>query len=135
MKMNMQETIRLVKETQLVEKVLRGKTWTIEDPQVGSIVVEEDNGFGSGRIQSFVVTKVERNKKGEARTIQINKIVSINDDLATFDNQSALSIKILKPYFNKKHQPRGVWYHGQVTHAISELTWDRYQERNEGYMK
>ena len=130
------DTIRTIALTPTVEIINRGKTWSIEDPQIGSIVVEECNGFGCGETQSYVITKVETDQLGRKKKITINKIIKFEpgqeeDGLATIDRSAFL---VLKPYFQQRYGSHGVW-HYQTKARISYFTWDRYREPSTGYDK
>jgi hypothetical protein len=121
-------TINRVAKTPLLKIKMRGKEWEVEQPEIGSIVTMQDNGYSNAmdRKESFVVSCRTLNKLGVVTSVGISGILEITDTTVTFDSERvAIPLKL---YTNQGYAR----WADCPTHGLYFYRWDRYTETYEG---
>ena len=93
-------TVTKVKETPIIDVNFKGERRQIADPQIGSIVLIKDNGFGIGFEITMTVINVAHNKEGIASSAILATVIKIEKDEVYYDENDTFAIK---PYHNKGH--------------------------------
>ena len=121
-------TINRVDKTPLLKIKVRGKEWEVEQPDVGSIVTMQDNGYSNAidHKESFVVSRRVLSKLGVVTSIGISRILEITGTTVTFDsNRVALTLKL---YTNQGYAR----WADCPTHGLYFYIWDKYTKTYEG---
>ncbi len=113
----------------------RGKmyTYTTPVPYVGLVVTVADNGFGHGISNSYIVTKLHKNKTGEVKKVEIAEIYSYDPETMTLK------------YVNSKYKNRlsqsgnkgGTWVRDgdNSSHMIYYVSFGDIGNKSYGYDK
>lgn len=104
--------------------------YTADVPTVGLAVTYSCNGYGSGRSQSYIVTKIFRNKKGEVNKFQMNAVISFTPETAIIDPSRS-------PIVIQSHNRSGTWvFKGDRSHhMIYYLRFGYIAPYDPGFMK
>lgn len=91
----------------------RGTLYVVEEPQVGSLVVSRDIGFGSGYCRNYVVTSIGN----KPYRITISPVLSVDSDNVTYDPGKS---QVLTLHFNEYTSG---WHH-ESTQPVNIYTFD-----------
>ncbi len=122
-------TIKVVPVTNKIEY----NNVRIEQPVIGNICTEVDNGYGSGVVIPYIVTRISK-AKDFTNKVYLKQIKSISEDKSTVTVDDKDTERELKAYFNKSCFEGNYW-HYQATHRLSYINWDEYSKYDAGYMK
>lgn len=120
--------LQKVDVTPIIKRIFRGTEYMVVNPLVGSLVAIEDNGFGSGVRNTYVVTSTTTSKEGYVTSATIHCISKIEGNLVIYDRNIQLKIK---PYFNEGYAR----WNTVANHSIQMFTFDKYVPCDHGYHK
>lgn len=125
-------TIPRISHTPVVPYESRGRKTTIEQPEIGSIVLKRDSGYAPtvGFRKPYVVVTTSKTRDGFVNSATISPIVDITDTTVTYDRTNPTIT--LGPYFSVKE---GDTWNTVAKHRLYDYDWDRYETSYEGEWK
>lgn len=104
--------------------------YTVDVPTVGLAITRSCNGYGSGHSQSYIVTKIFHNKRGEVNKFKMNRIISFTPETAIIDSDAYLIV-------TQSHNRSGTWVlkGDKSHHMIYYLRFGYIAPYDPGFMK
>ena len=125
-------TIPRVTHTPRVPYETRGRKVTIEQPEIGAIVLRKDSGYAArmGYQEPYVVITTSKTRDGFVNSATISPIVDITDTTVTYDRTNPTLT--LKPYFSVKE---GDVWNTEAKARMYDYRWDKFAPVIEGQFK